>query len=213
MTATVPVPPDSPTREALLDSAERRFGESGFAGASVRDIATDAGLRNQASLYHYFPGKQQLYEAVIARGVDALLPLWGPNRATNGVPTASTLDALLDYLAAHPYLARLLERAGIDDDPEARGAIRLLQPLYAAGVDALRDVSGRWQPDELPHLAAGIYHLIFGYFANASLIQAVVGEDPQSASMLARQRRFVLSAIALLLVRAPAPPPTPTPTT
>lgn len=202
MTATVPATIDSPTREALLDAAERGFAESGFAGASVREIAADAGLRNQASLYHYFPGKQQLYEAVIARGVDALLPLWARG---SGADLASTLDALLDHLAAHPHLARLIQRAGLDDDPVVRGAVtRLLQPLYVAGVDVLRDASGPWRPDELPHLAAGIYHLIFGYFANAALLRAVVGEDPQSASMLARQRRFLASAVALLLGGTPA---------
>lgn len=202
MTATVPATLDSPTREALLDAAERRFAESGFAGASVRQIAADAGLRNQASLYHYFPGKQQLYEAVIARGVDALLPLWAPG---SGADLASTLDAVLDHLGAHPHLARLIQRAGLDDDPVVRAAVtRLLQPLYAAGVDVLRGAPGSWRPDELPHVAAGIYHLIFGYFANASLLQAVVGEDPQSASMLARQRRFLATAIALLLGGVPA---------
>jgi hypothetical protein len=30
----------------------------------------------------------------------------------------------------------------------------------------------------VPHLAAGLYLLIFGYFANAQLLKTVVGEDP-----------------------------------
>ena len=47
-----------------LDAAEAVFAESGFAGASVRDIASRAGL-NAASLYNYYPGKQELYEAVM----------------------------------------------------------------------------------------------------------------------------------------------------
>jgi AcrR family transcriptional regulator len=32
------------TRDVILDAAERRFAERGFAGVSVREIATDAGL-------------------------------------------------------------------------------------------------------------------------------------------------------------------------
>ncbi|MFI5366367.1 MAG: TetR family transcriptional regulator [Candidatus Binatia bacterium] len=32
----------------ILDAAERRFAERGFAGVSMRGIAADAGLRNQA---------------------------------------------------------------------------------------------------------------------------------------------------------------------
>src|SRR5439155_7149757 len=42
------------TRDAILDAAERRFAERGFAGVSMREIAAEAGLKNQASLYHHF---------------------------------------------------------------------------------------------------------------------------------------------------------------
>ena len=45
------------TRDVILDAAERRFAERGFAGVSVREIAADAGLKNQASLYHHFKNK------------------------------------------------------------------------------------------------------------------------------------------------------------
>ena len=55
----------SSTRDAILDAAERRFAERGFAGVSVRQITADAGLRNQASLYHHFKNKRAIYEAVL----------------------------------------------------------------------------------------------------------------------------------------------------
>jgi hypothetical protein len=48
-------------------------------------------------------------------------------------------------------------------------------------------------------LAAGLYHLIFGYFANASLLEAVMREDPRTREMVARQRRFLTIAITRLL--------------
>jgi hypothetical protein len=82
---------------------------------------------------------------------------------------------------------------------------RLLKPLYVAGLEVLEDAGGTWEPDELPHLAAGLYHLIFGYFAHASLLQAVLDEDPRSPQMLARQRRFLTQAIARLLGEAEDP--------
>ena len=61
------------TRDIILDAAERRFAERGFAGVSVREIAADAGLKNQASLYHHFKNKRALYEAVLARGLHPLI--------------------------------------------------------------------------------------------------------------------------------------------
>ena len=185
----------------------------------MRDIAADAGLKNQASIYHYFRNKQQLYEASLQRAVDALAPLWrgageaigvSSGDAQRAATVATHLDGVLDYLAQHPHVARLIERAGLEDDRDVRGAVsRLLRPLYAAGVQVLEDAGGQWQPSELPHLAAGLYHLIFGYFANASLLQAVLGEDPHSPQMLARQRRFLTIAIARLLGAGEPPPSAP----
>src|SRR5262252_4697339 len=61
------------TRDVILDAAGRRFAERGFAGVSVREIAADAGLKNQASLYHHFKNKKALYEAVLGRGLEPII--------------------------------------------------------------------------------------------------------------------------------------------
>jgi AcrR family transcriptional regulator len=196
--ATPPIAEAASTRDAILDAGERRFAEHGFAGASVREIASDVGLRNQASLYHYFRSKEALYEAVIDRAVDALVHLWQP-ADLSARATEDDLDRVFDYLIAHPHVARLIERAGIDEDHFVRGAsARLLRPLYEAGLNVLARAAAPWPPDELPHLAAGLYHLIFGYFANAALLQGVMSEDPYSTAMLERQRRFLKTALLRL---------------
>src|SRR5437773_7772671 len=67
------------TRDLILDAAEARFAERGFAGVAVREIAADAGLKNQASLYHHFKNKRAIYEAVLARGIEPLIALVAPN--------------------------------------------------------------------------------------------------------------------------------------
>src|SRR5438093_1546319 len=69
---------------------------------------------------------------------------------------------------------------------------------------AERGLAGSWEPSELPHLGAGLYHLIFGYFADATLFEAVVQQDPRSPAAIARQRRFLKSAVAQLLGLRPA---------
>jgi len=56
-----------------------------------------------------------------------------------------------------------------------------------------------WEASDLLHLGAGLYFLIFGYFANAPLIEAVTGRDPLSAAAVARQRRFLRLAVNRLL--------------
>lgn len=188
-----------PTRDVILDAAERRFAERGFAGVSVRVIAADAGLKNQASLYHHFKNKKALYEAVLQRGLAPIVELVATSE-TAGETTDPVLDRIVDYLASRPHLPRLIQRAGLDDTKTLRGTVqRLLGPLYRSGLQVLAGTGGAWAPSEIPHLAAGLYHLIFGYFANAGLLEAVLNEDPRSAAALARQSRFLKVAIARLL--------------
>jgi len=197
------------TRDVILDAGERLFADRGFSGVSMREIAAEVGLRNQASLYHHFRDKRALYEAVLGRGVGTIIALVA--EATLGgsggedprlVPErmGPVLDRVVDYLDEHPNLPRLIQRAGLDDSRSLRSAItRLLRPLYAQGLRVLEGSLGPWEEAELPHLAAGLYHLIFGYFADATLLEAVAQLDARSPAAVARQRRFLKTAVAQLL--------------
>src|SRR5215467_5715978 len=80
------------TRDHILDAAERRFAERGFAGVSMREIAADADLRNQASLYHHFRDKRALYEAVLARGITPIIALVGMAGKSWSVGGPAALD-------------------------------------------------------------------------------------------------------------------------
>ena len=51
-------------REHILIAAEQLFGERGFDGTSVRDIAQNAGV-NLAMISYYFGSKEKLLEALI----------------------------------------------------------------------------------------------------------------------------------------------------
>jgi AcrR family transcriptional regulator len=196
------------TRDVILDAAGRRFAERGFAGVSVREIAADAGLKNQASLYHHFRDKRALYEAVVARGVEPIVTMVAASRADPGAEGDDTffVDRLVDYLAAHPHLPRLIQRAALEDRRHLPSTVaKLLRPLYTEGLRVLADWSeGGWEAADLLHLGAGLYNLIFGYFANAPLIESVTGRDPLGAAAVARQRRFLMMALARLLG---GPPP------
>lgn len=53
------------TRAAMLDAAVSRFARDGYDGASVRDIAADAGV-DAALVSRYFGGKEELFNEVLA---------------------------------------------------------------------------------------------------------------------------------------------------
>src|SRR5438874_13764483 len=77
------------TRDTILDAAERRFAERGFAGVSMREIAAEAGLKNQASLYHHFRHKRALYEAVLSRGIAPIIALVAESGKSGQIGRAS----------------------------------------------------------------------------------------------------------------------------
>lgn len=59
-----------PTRERLIEVAERLFAERGFTATSVRHITAEAGC-NLAAVNYHFGGKDQLYEEVFRRRLEA----------------------------------------------------------------------------------------------------------------------------------------------
>jgi AcrR family transcriptional regulator len=62
------------TRFRLVDTAMRLFREKGYGSTSVADILSSAQV-NSGSLYHYFPGKQDLLLAVLERYREGIGPM------------------------------------------------------------------------------------------------------------------------------------------
>ncbi|GAA4025529.1 TetR family transcriptional regulator [Allokutzneria multivorans] len=62
-------PAGEDTRRALLEAARRSFAENGFAGATVRAMATEAGV-DAAMVNHWFGGKEGLFAAAMELPVD-----------------------------------------------------------------------------------------------------------------------------------------------
>lgn len=59
----------APTRETLLDAAERLFAEKGYSGVGVRELAAAAGA-NLASIQYHFGSKRELYLATVTRAME-----------------------------------------------------------------------------------------------------------------------------------------------
>jgi len=71
----------SDTRDRILAAARKLFAEKGYGSTSVADLLQSAGV-NAGSLYHFFPGKQDVLLAVLdsyLAGIGPMLlePAWG----------------------------------------------------------------------------------------------------------------------------------------
>jgi len=95
-------------QERILDAAERVFAETGFAGATIAEIAASAGLP-KANVHYYFSTKEDLYRAVL----QSILTLWlAP--ADRITPDSDPAEAMADYIRAkmeasrvHPYASKV----------------------------------------------------------------------------------------------------------
>jgi AcrR family transcriptional regulator len=169
-----------PTRERILDVAEGLFAERGLAGTAVRDIAREAGL-TAASLYNHFDGKQALYDAVLARGVQPLFDL---------------IEGLGE---AEPDEARTRE-ALTGGDSLSQVAHGWLRPIVAQGLAAMRNRSdSAWSEEEQPLAVAAWIHVILGHFAIAPLLEALFDFDPLAPEQLERQKRFLRHFARLMM--------------
>jgi len=208
-----PLPPAvaaRPTREAILDAAEQLFSARGVDGVAVRDLAAALGL-TASSLYNHFSGKQALYEAVLERGLRPIVEIvaasWCAELDRERV--ARTVDTLVAHLAEHPHLARLIQRALLEDSGTIQALLdRWLDPLYREGVSVIAQVAAGagWPEDEVPFLALGLFGLVFAYFVNVEALHRA-GRwrgDPFAPTALATQRRVLEKAIYGLL--GPRPP-------
>src|SRR5215813_12807760 len=57
-------------REAILREGLRCFAANGFSGTTTRELASRVGI-TEAALYRYFPSKESLYSAIIARKIES----------------------------------------------------------------------------------------------------------------------------------------------
>ena len=138
-----PAPPEPPaslraeqvaqTRAALVAAGRRLFGENGFRATSVEDLAREARVTTGA-LYHHFPTKTALFEAVFMQAHADLMT--ASTQAAQGASSdldelARGFDAFLDGVL-QPDVQRIL----ILDGPAVLGLARFteLDERYAHAV-------------------------------------------------------------------------------
>ncbi len=191
-----------PTRELILDAAERLFATHGVDAVAVRDLARELGL-TAPSLYNHFASKQALYDAVLERGLRPILDLIRESWKGGQLRPEETLDRLLRHLAQHPHLAQLLQRALLDESSGGAATLaKWLGPMYQEGVRVLgaaAETAG-WDREELPHLAMALFGMVFSYFTNLNAVRALAPRhQPLAPRQLELQRQVLEKAVYRLL--------------
>ncbi len=142
---------DSPeVKQDVFDAAVRVFARYGYGAASVQKIADTAGV-NKAMLYYYFGSKEELYNLIIGKSINAL---------ETAVAAAENKDISLEerlrrfltaYLGvaiAQPGLARIIYREIIELGERVR---QMVTDHFTCSIERLAAVLE--QAQEEGHLA------------------------------------------------------------
>jgi AcrR family transcriptional regulator len=103
--------PVAKRRELIVEAAGRLFGERGYDGARLDDVAAAAGVTKPV-LYRHFDSKRDLYLALLERHRDDLPRFVGPMPAGSSVDEwlRATLESWLAYVETHSYAWKMLFR-------------------------------------------------------------------------------------------------------
>jgi len=187
-------------KEKLLAAGTRLFAEKGFAGVSIRELATAAGV-NSALISYHFGGKEGLYEAVITAQYERLIIKFEAIAAsTSSVEEKIRMYADVirrNHTEDQPLMARLVQ--GELSSPTAcmekvlrKYTFRIAQIVS----DVLRQgiQSGNFRQDVDPVLAAlSLAGMLNFYFILREITKAIVPE------FSGRDQEFVDTALKIYL--------------
>ncbi len=120
--------------DQVLDAAERRVLEGGYAALSVVSLARELGVAQNA-IYWYFPSKDELFVSVLRRLLERVTL---PNRTSKGGAAGQVL-AVVDRLGELQALRASMQERALQSHVVAEFAVEFRQLLRGLLEKALRD--------------------------------------------------------------------------
>lgn len=170
-------------RELIERAAARVFAQRGLDGASVVDVAREAGF-SAGSIYNYFASKEELLFSATFAEIDELEARMRASLDTGGAPDDQLrrmVDAYYDFYRARPEGFRLL-MAGLDGTARAKVPAEVVERYDRRALDCLSLLHGvveRGMQDGSfrPGDAWEITHAVWGAFHG--ILQIAAGQDPE----------------------------------
>jgi AcrR family transcriptional regulator len=172
--------PVAERRALIVEAAGRLFGDRGYDGARLDEIAAAAGV-TKPIVYRHFDSKRHLYLALLDRHRDDLAGFLVsiPAEGTTEDRLRAVLEIWLDYVKAHSYAWKMLFR-DTGGGPEVAARRREVHAeARAVLVQLIRSLaSSPVSPRELEPLAElmsmGMAALVLWWIEDATVSRAAV---------------------------------------
>ncbi|GAB3797022.1 hypothetical protein GCM10028798_07630 [Humibacter antri] len=122
----------------IVEVAAKHFARDGVTGSSMSAIAREASV-TRALVYHYFPGKGALLDAVLRREADRLLAATAPDPALT--PRRNLANALVAFFDHHAASAGPVRELYASTPAAGSTASNLAAANHAIQVDRILAVS------------------------------------------------------------------------
>jgi len=175
-------------RKLILDAAVRVFARSGYHGARVGDIATEAGVAH-GLLYHYFSSKEQVLETVFRENFGELLDRFRAVE-TADEPAPAKLEGIAKILLRtwrnNPALVRVMVRE-VARSPQLQAQVDEVREAFAIVQRVIEEgqADGTFRRDVDAQLASWI---VYGGLEEV-LTGWVLGQLPDGDAEVARAER------------------------
>ncbi|MGW3072870.1 MULTISPECIES: TetR/AcrR family transcriptional regulator [unclassified Kitasatospora] len=150
--------PRSARREQLLGAAQEVFVAQGYHAAAMDDIADRAGV-SKPVLYQHFPGKLELYLALLDKHCDALVESTREALSTtsdNKQRVANTMEAYFNYVSSESGAFRLVFESDLTNEPAVRERVERASEASATLVSKVIQEDTDLPEAESKLLAAGV---------------------------------------------------------
>lgn len=191
--------------QEILRVAIDIFGQAGYAGARIDEVAQRVGIRRPSVLYH-FPDKPSLYAAAIGDVVTDIVDRVVGTEDRPDDRLEAIADVWVDFVIERPNAARVLLRQMIDTNPIALEntdvPVRRLLASIQSAIDERLDPSVRKSLDAT-EFALILSSTSLVWVASRSAVEGALGLDTLSPDSVKRHRR-TLHALTRQLLTATA---------
>jgi TetR/AcrR family transcriptional regulator len=193
------------TERKILEAAAKVFMKKGRLGASMQDIADEAGI-NRTLLHYYFRNKENLFETIFSKVLATTFPSMVAAFVSDRTFTEKIqifVDTYTDLLKENPYLpvfviqeislnpdrlTGIIQHNGIDPDVALKGLAQEMQSYGMVGMDPR-------------HLVANLLGMVLFPYIGRTLFQKLAFKDDAEAYevFLEERRQQVPKFISLAM--------------
>ena len=187
------------TAQNILNVSERLFAEKGFRATSLREVASEVGIR-EPGLYRYFKSKDELYQQVLERALRPLSDTMDDILVSDAGQYSESLPVVMfDMLSQSPHVAILLQQAmaasGDVKSKSEEGAWldQWLSELIGKGRALFRHMGVKQEADEfeVTLYIISLFNLCTGYFSSAKALEQLSQQSAFSEKSLQAQRQLL----------------------